>query len=480
MRLTIISAFSWLTANASAQAFEPGGSNFVAYSIDLSTFALENPWLVPDRATPGMPNNGQWRPVIGAYDDLIVPQRLYDMCLNGQRKVALTVWFEPADWIDSDWGGYTGLIHNSHGGHLSTTAQAYLRKLVTTITTMATAGANGYCFNELQFRFARWGSAFPSDLTAGSPLHDSSWAVLEENWAFIEHTRGIIESEVSRASGQVNRQSPLKRFYDLDAEQAGVHTNCGTVDAAGNPEPPNAYTTYGREIWWRYWTKYGTTDTYGFSMAVGPVGRVQQALCIYDSVGRRPPQHALDVYRGADLAVALADLEAFGETNKPIIIQETFYNNAIAGLNSCEDSRPMRLFQMASAAGFSIRTIMQWPRDWGHALGISRADTPAYSNNLYQASYANSAPVPTISASGLGCDGNSCGWVTGVNFSCNCYVDIYSSNWQFLGRSPSVSCRDHEVDFAIPAAIRAAHAGIRVAVVNAFNRWNSPIYMSTH
>lgn len=431
-----------LIAPATSRAFEPGGTNYLVWQTGtgdpLDGNAIYNGSFGPD--------NGHWRPFL--YDNLastnppitepVAADQIDDICESGQKKISLVLWFtRDHAWIDAPpWNGYFGLVVNSSNGQLSTTIRDNIWNAVKLI---ASATRNGVpCFDELQFRFAPWDRAAPNNWAAWN----DTW--YGNNWGVISTTRALIEAAASTYA-----VGPLRRTYDLGAEQGG------STDGQ-NPR-------YTRTVWQMYHSTYGTSDTYGFSVAtVGASGsysgRIQSLLQQYDAVGVRPTEHALDVYDIDELDAALTTLSQFGEAGKPILIQETFFNDA---------SFSNEIFASASDLGFEIRSIMQWP--------ILEGSTVSFWSLIPQ--YANNLPVPHVMGADA-CATCSTGFVSGYGFVGNtCTVDLYSPSWQLL-HSASVSCNDSLAIFPVPSSIRATYPGVRVALVNKFGRWNDPVYVS--
>jgi hypothetical protein len=334
----------------------------------------------------------------------------------------------------SEWNNAYGSITNSRGGTLSPQISANLRNLLMDLK--ETKDSFGLpCFNEVFFRFAPW--SVSTALSWGDQWNESMYL---ENRRFIFSTRAIVEDLLGTTS--------IKRTYDLGAEEGGL-TDVGQMKI------------YGKRLWQDYISNYGDSDTYGYSVAVFE-NRGWRLLEIFDQVGKRPQQYALDVYSIQGFEDVLSELKANGESQKPIVIQETFYNDR---------AFVEKIFEAANKYGFRIRTIMQWPKSFD-------SDDVEYSE-VFPAAYSNNLPTPSIGGAGLGCDDGKCIWLQGSNFSNGCRIDIYDVNGGRLSDPQSVFCLDNYATFRIADDVYSKNDRIGVVVVNKFNKWNSPTFVST-
>jgi len=278
------------------------------------------------------------RPVIGAYhlDSATVKRQLASMYANGQRSIALLLWYGDlsSDSRISDSLVY-GHVVNAKLGHLMPRHVANLQRVLTLVR------ETGY--RHVVFRFDGQG-----------PSRSREWktwdeAKYQQNWRFLTSTQAIVDS--------VLRNSGVSILYDLDAEGAGVDV--------GQQRP------YTVRLWRDYTALFGTQRTIGFSIAVIP-GRVTKAIADYDRVGRRPREYGFDIYGDElkTLTYVRSELLSAGpdELKKPIIILEDYYNDA----QSAEE-----ILQARSQLMLNITMVFQWPLARGAKQAHFSLDYPA-------------------------------------------------------------------------------------------------------
>lgn len=310
--LPVVICFLFLLAAASpteaSNPRETGGTNFAVY--DLSLYGTN----------PTEENYSTVNFVIANFDKnpSLINSRLQDMCNAGQQKIALVIWFFP-------YAADTASV-NSITGRPSAKIENNLRQLLPLVAGQKNNRQNP-CFNEIQFRFAGIGSADPNLWMAWNEER------YQQNKSFIWNTRQIVNEAMS---GQ-----PQKLIFDLG------------VELGGRTEGQNP--RYTESLWREYTSEFGTTDTYGFSIAWSP-GRFNNLHGIYSSVSKHPSQHAVDIYditgtnTGTQLEQIANEMQSKGELNKPLIIQETYFT----------DSGTFSQIQSTTRLGLTIHTIMQW------------------------------------------------------------------------------------------------------------------------
>lgn len=178
-----------------------------------------------------------------------------------------------------------------------------------------------------------WGSNYHAQ-NAVLPKYTNA-QIADRWWAMIQQLRAVaVNSGVS---------------YKLDLAQElapplSVHAN-----PAGSY---NAWNEFASTLWGRYVSAYGSSDTVGFSFPTGFDSRIQNIPNVYGSV--RPPVLSFHLYEdvGALLSYSDSKLDQIGMANTPIIIGETFYNNA-----SSADA----IVATASAGGRLLDYVTQWP-----------------------------------------------------------------------------------------------------------------------
>ncbi len=376
----------------------------------------------------------QFKHVIYTYQDgqKEIRSQLQTMCDAGQKKISLVVWFTNAPWMNEPtWNNAYGAITNSEDGRLKDPIADNLKKLLVDIRRSKDKTGTG-CFNEMFFRFAPWG---PSSSFSWGTVWDES--MYNQNKSFIFSTRAIVED--------VMAGSMVKRTYDIGAEEGG-RPNEGQAE------------TYLTRLWADYSREFGTEDSYGFSVAVLN-DRGWRLLQSFDKVGIRPKEYALDVYSITNFEQVLNELKIHGESKKPLVIQETFYNDA---------EFVSAIFSSAKKFGFAIRTIMQWPLQQGATVEYTETFAKDYMNNL---------PLPQIGRAGIGCTDKKCVWVEGNNFSDSCSISLYSESWSPLGKPLDVSCKNDTASFRVPEGIYQSNSSLRVSVTNTFGKWNSPFFV---
>lgn len=349
-----------------AFAQSAGGSNYVFYDMGRA-FTDRNAWN----------DCGELKPVIATYhlNPNTVFTQLAAMRQGGQQKITLLVWYTRFD-NPGGCGNYVwGHVVSSTGGHLIPQHQENLRQIVTLIRDLG--------FNELDFRFETQSESDPGEWTQWNE------SLYQENRNFIFNTRSIVE--------QVLTNSSVKRRYDLDAELVG--------------EDNDQAKPYVKRLWTDYNAAYGKADTYGFSLAAVRPGLATFMIDTYDETSfGRPNLYAFDVYGDEynTLQYLSDELASRGEQQKPIVIQEAYYNDAQAAQN----------FRLAKQnLGLNITHVMQWPV----ARGVGGA--PQSSVNWTE-QYFNYAESPKIIAADPGCDDRYCVWVLGESFDSSAYIDI--------------------------------------------------------
>jgi hypothetical protein len=288
--------------------FSTGGTNFSVY--DLGSYATTQ-------------NDSTWQEVsfvLANYDKnpQAVAKLVNDMCANGQRKIGLTLWYMPANFDSS--------FVSSLGGKPSTKVESNIKAVINTIKNTSNSGAE--CFNEIQFRFAPIGVANPSVWDVWNEKQ------YQEDKSFIFYVRNLVKTSLS--------DSVIQVYYDLGAELGGL-TDHQNID-------------YTKKLWSDYTSVYGVNDTYGFSIALDK-DRFINLMNIYNSVGKKPLQHAIDIYdvhgtgMASQLSTLYSEMKQMGEQSTPVIIQETYFNDAKA-MNEISES--------VNSLGIKIRSVMQW------------------------------------------------------------------------------------------------------------------------
>ncbi len=289
--------------------FERGGSNYGFWFMGsyLDTPTQDN-W------------NKYVKPVIGTYHLApdIVRNQLAVMYGNGQRRLALDLWFAYtmpiAGYQDS---GVCTHVVNSGNGVLFPQQQANLKALLHDIDHQG--------FELIELRFATQGDSDPLQWTSWDKVRYSS------NWSFISSTIDLVQNEIASLH--------VKVIYDLSLELGGL-------DAGMSMQ-------YAKQLWTDYVKKYGSHNTIGFSYATAPQ-RFAQSISIYDQVGVRPDIYGFDVYGDEfnTFSYLKSEMDATGETSKPVLANEVYYNDPITY---------GQLLDVRSQLHLNIKFLLQWP-----------------------------------------------------------------------------------------------------------------------
>jgi hypothetical protein len=289
-----------------------GGSNYVMHSVgEYMTDPRDEVWV------------REVRPVIGTYHlaPETVRQQLLTMFANGQRRLALVLWFTDL----SPFAGIAlderyGHVVNSRLGRLLPIHEANLRSVLRLIREV------GYL--EVIFRFATQDGSAPWEWTQWNE------AAYLKNLSFITTTREVVEQELG--------SGPVAVTYDLDAELGG------RFDGQSQP--------YLVRLWREYVNRYGTARTVGFSL-VGTPGRLSRLISDLDQAGSRPAEYAVDIYGNeASTLTSIGEvLRSANESAKPLIVLEVYYNDATT---AAEVERARRVVPQ-------IRTLLQWQLERG-------------------------------------------------------------------------------------------------------------------
>lgn len=299
---------------ASLPSLEVGGSNYVMYSVgDYTVRRSQESWFRRENL----------RPVIGTYhlDSLQVKRQLAVMHENGQRRLALVLWHSDFNADPAFAGrGVHGHVVNSAAGALTDRHAANLRSLLRAIVN---AG-----YQEVVFRFAtQWSS---------DPRGWVQWreALYQRNWSFIRSTVELVEETMAGTGVPV--------LYDLDLELGGL--------AGEGKGQIHAYTT---RLWHDYLELWTPGRTVGFSLSARS-GRLTKLIRAYDEVGVRPGTYAFDLYGNerASLNFLFQELAAAGEAEKPVILQEVYYNDPQTASEIDQARRDWPI---------NLRYLLQWP-----------------------------------------------------------------------------------------------------------------------
>ena len=297
-------------------AWEIGGSNYPMYSVgNYLEYPTDSDWVIPYNL----------RPVIGTYHLApdTVKKQLAAMYNNGQRKIALDLWY-------SDFSRDFNLVDSPLYGHVVSATIGKLipqheQNLINLLNDIVNQG-----FNQIMFRFDTQGDSDPRGWT--------SWQedLYLKNWSFVSSTKATVKKTLEGKK--------IKVLYDLDGELAGL--------TVGQTEE------YFQRMWGDYVKTYGSHNTIGFSFAVSPSRDFANAIALYDKVGKRPDIYGFDIYGDefGGLQFLQSELQAAGDGNKPVFMEEAYYNDQVADYE---------IKQARSALHMNILFIMQWPEQRG-------------------------------------------------------------------------------------------------------------------
>jgi hypothetical protein len=238
------------------------------------------------------------QPVVGWYhvNASTIKQDLATMRANGQRKIALPIFFTSIPRGKSSDPNVPDVWYhnvNSAGGALSAQQQQNLKDFCAAIDQ---AG-----FSEFLVRFGPQGVSSPKDWGAWNQT------MFDENEAFVFGVRSVIESCSMKA----------RRVYDL------------ALELAGRTDTPLAQ-RYCTQMWKDYVAANGSGDSCAFGAPAVPefVGNLIDWLKAASLP--LPAVYSLDCYPDvAKKMTRLRDtLAKRGEAGKPVILGETYYNDA--------------------------------------------------------------------------------------------------------------------------------------------------------
>lgn len=263
-------------------------------------------------------------PVIGTYHLFreTVESNLREMFEHGQRKIALVCWYAPLNFPaaqDHRWGH----IVDCYGGVMFEQHQQNLIDLLSLIS------ATG--FNQINFRFAGTAKASTTQWTEW----DSEQ--FREDWAFTDSVRELILSNTS-----------LPVIFDLGVE----HANSALKD-------DRLRQLFVRRMWRLYTEAHGPDDSCAFSIIHGADGLAPMLKLFKQANLPMPSCYCHDVYLMPVKALTESAtlLNGYGEQDKPVYVQETFYNDAEAYA---------QIKQAVSESGLNFKGIFQWPKVRDH------------------------------------------------------------------------------------------------------------------
>ncbi len=350
-----------------------GGSNYPMITVGSITDYVEDtdpfPWFDQDNL----------QPVLGYYHHRPnrVRSQLEQMDQQGQKAISLILWYIPDPQPDPNTYTYGHALY-LQGNDFPVQVQENLLNVIDIIDELG--------FNQVNIRFAPQGSF--------DPIEWSSWQddLFERSWNLAYNTIKRIEAHPKE----------IKVMYDLGLELGGRFKG-------QNRE-------WMDRMWKNYVFNFNSYDSYGFSMIAQP-GNILRSVSLYDDAGARPSAFAIDVYQDISdrLREINSELKEIGEWKKPIIIQETYYND----LEIAEE-----IFFRGERLGLNIVGIHQWPLHKNHVNHYFSVDFPVDFNNYLGR--------PRIVDSGFGCDNQECVWIVAENISRDAFAILTDRNGNSL------------------------------------------------
>lgn len=358
---------------SSISLVEIGGSNYPVYDCQ--------PYLdSPTDAT--WYSDGALDLVIGHYhlDPAKVNLQLQQMYLEGQRKIALVIWFGRFGNNNETFGH----LLNVNGGKMRPQHEANYIAVLNKISEIG--------FNEVMIRFVQNGDSDPGNW--------SSWneTLFQENWNYIFNA-------VTVGNNTLNNKT-IRRTYDLGGEQGGLQLN--------------QMAPYVKKLWQNYTYVFGNNFTCGFSIAHAP-GRLKDLIANLQTTNILPYEYSITIYKDEVTAINTirSELKQMGQLSKEIIIQEGNYN---------DDNEMNNILATAynNIDKVKVRCFMQWP--------LSRGATQKHFSTNFPLYYKKNVK-PFVTGSGSGCSDNLCIWVSGHNFDPEfTSIDLRDPNtWAIVG-----------------------------------------------
>jgi hypothetical protein len=410
------------------QLLEPGGSNYPMYDVQKY---IDNPtndvWFT----------DGSLNLVVGHYhlNATKVNNQLADMYNNGQRKIAIPIWF--ASFNNNGNETYGHLIQ-SRGGSMTVQHIANYKAVLNKIADIG--------YKEVIIRFAPQSRNNPKEW-------DTTWneTIFQENWNF--------ENKAIKIGDSVLGARGVKHMYDLSVELGGITKGQSAK--------------YAKKLWQNYVTVFGNKQSYGFSIANG-TGRLAKMIENLRSTNNLPAEYAVDIYKNVDNALTTVanELAEANELHKPFILQECYYNNSKIFdtiMNSVVKNK------------LRLRFIMQWPVIDPNGVKHFAIDYCAAYNNYGR---------PYILFTNASCDDKNCISIAGHGYEAGkAIVRIYNpANNSLLNTYQQADLSQFRNDgrWGIQVRLKTneeqtlfATTGVKVAVVNpGYNNAESNIVLA--
>ncbi len=338
--------------NVKSVVMEVGGSNYPMYDVQ-GYLDNNDDWF----------KEGALKLVIGDYH--LNPDKVNDqlttMYQNGQRKIALVIWF--SHFNPSITTETYGHVLPSNKDKLTDQHKSNFINVLNQIKSIG--------YDEIILRFGPQSSAAPKSW--GDLWNEEQY---QENWNFINNTIKTMESTLG--------DSP-QRVYDLGVEMGGI--------TKGQTEK------YVKKLWDNFRYVHPELKSFGFSFAHQP-GRLDNLIKNLASTGKLPDEYAFDIYQNFATKIEniKQELADNGEEDKIIVIQEFPYNTKEVYTE---------MMQSIATNNLKVRYIMQWPVAY---------DSDVKHFTIDYASDFKEYMSPFIYNAGSGCQDKNCIWIVGQNF----------------------------------------------------------------
>lgn len=304
-----------------------GGSNYITINANMNSPAIGTYHLFPEKVAADL-------------------RRMYE---HGQRKISLLCWYMPISWPVENHQWYH--VIDCSGGVMF---EQHQQNVISLINLIIETG-----FNQLHFRFGAQGDKAMVDrwLEWDAPQFN-------ENWQFVNSVRNLVDAN----------KGGLKVVFDLAAEHA-------RMELGTNPHMQ----LYCRRMWKLYTEAHGPSDSCAYSIIHGATG-LTKMLNVFKKVRPRLPNpvcYCFDSYghEYSALSESAPVLQAAGEIEKPVYIQETNYNDAISYAD---------IKRAVSETPINVDAIFQWPK-------VRDPDSPSSSpHDTYPRDYLTELQSPFL------------------------------------------------------------------------------------
>lgn len=369
----------------------------------FSNYGGTNHFISSYGTTDGIGTNQSWyvpaaniKPPVGTYhlNSIVVDQQIAALKASGQTSYVITIFnldigscYSTGACNDGLDDGVWGEVIDNSNYLMRPQHRDNLKKIV------GKALDNG--MKRIIIRF-------------GYNSASSTWSAWDEKkyqqvWNFIVDARKAAIEEVN-IRGMTNLLTPPNSLliFDLGLEDGG--------------KTGGQWESFMKRLWQDYTYTYGVDDTVGFSIAWAQ-GRFAKLRALLESTYLPlPKMWAVDVYANSDIALQEIYNEMGSLKNQPLIITETYFNDALTRqqINNAMQSNDL----------LNISMINQWPNQPGGAYNShftyfaidSLSSISSFSNYISLIS-KRKMHITSTNADYLGVKDLNC--ASGANFPCN-------------------------------------------------------------